>query len=213
MSCAATHPTRNPCYARWPLWLPSLIIPMPRLNWAWPLFFCSSVIFSICWSSKGRGFQWSGGFRYRSTHPTLAVLLPTLHVIHATLPLKLNRAWPLFLISRISCWQTFFRFHKSYQKTPLLCCLKIKRLLKLIPSPIWYLFRSLREADFPKLLGFREIVPHSRNNKTFVKINTFANLIFVSFIARSGFPETITWVSGNRTSFPSPQILTLAKVL
>jgi len=44
-------------------------------------------------------------------------------------------------------------------------------------------------------------------------INTFANLIFVSGMERSGFPETITWVSGNRTSFPKQQILTLAKVL
>jgi len=32
---------------------------------------------------------------------------------------------------------------------------------------------------------------------------------------RSGFPETIniTWVSGNRTSFPKQQILAMAKVL
>jgi len=36
----------------------------------------------------------------------------------------------------------------------------------LIPSPIGYLFREWSEADFPKLLSwFREIVPHSRNNK------------------------------------------------
>jgi len=50
-----------------------------------------------------------------------------------------------------------------------------KGLDRVIPSPIGYLFRSLREADFPKPRYY--------------------------------------WVSGNRTSFYSPQILTLAKVL
>jgi len=32
--------------------------------------------------------------------------------------------------------------------------------------------------------------------------NTIANWIFVSGMERSGFPETLTLVSGNRTSFP-----------
>jgi len=59
------------------------------------------------------------------------------------------------------------------------------------------LFRSLREADFPKplrYLGFGKsyLIPETTNFEIGegIVINTFANLIFVSFIARSGFPET-----------------------
>jgi len=60
-----------------------------------------------------------------------------------------------------------------------------------IPSPIGYLFREWSEADFPKLLRY----------------------LFREW-SEADFPKPSNiGVSGNRTSFPSPQILTLAKVL
>ncbi|MDM8566779.1 hypothetical protein QUF74_14140 [Candidatus Halobeggiatoa sp. HSG11] len=45
--------------------------------------------------------------------------------------------------------------------------------------------------------------------------NTFANLIFVSGMEQSGFPETLnlTWVSGKSYLIPETTILVLAKVL
>jgi len=47
-----------------------------RVTACFNIFVMKSVRnFSVCWGSKGRGLKFGGGFRCRSTHPTLANVL------------------------------------------------------------------------------------------------------------------------------------------